>query len=91
MMIDEKHLPFFSDGAPAHFKNHSNIYNLLHHKEDFDIEASWTFSASGHERVRVMVLVPQLNQQLLDGCPLLAKGFHRSQISTTSQRSSTMT
>lgn len=38
----------FSDGASAHFKNHSNMYNLIHHKEDFDIEASWTFSASGH-------------------------------------------
>jgi hypothetical protein len=38
----------FSDGASAHFKNHSNMYNLIHHKEDFDMEACWTFSASGH-------------------------------------------
>lgn len=38
----------FSDGAPSHFKNHSNMINLIHHKNDFDIEASWTFCASGH-------------------------------------------
>ena len=38
----------FSDGAPSHFKNHSNMINLIHHKNDFDIEASWTFTASGH-------------------------------------------
>ena len=50
MMINEKHPHFFTDGAPAHFKNHSNIYNLIHHKEDFDIEASWRFSASGHRK-----------------------------------------
>lgn len=24
------------------------MYNLIHHKEDFDMEASWTFTASGH-------------------------------------------
>jgi hypothetical protein len=24
------------------------MYNLIHHKEDFDIEACWTYSASGH-------------------------------------------
>jgi hypothetical protein len=24
------------------------MYNLIYHKEDFDIEACWTFSASGH-------------------------------------------
>lgn len=38
----------FSDGAPGHFKNHSNMINLIHHKNDFNIEASWTFCASGH-------------------------------------------
>ena len=39
---------FSSDGAPAHFKNHSNIINLLYHQDDFGIIASWTLSASGH-------------------------------------------
>jgi hypothetical protein len=24
------------------------MYNLIHHKEDFDMEACWVFSASGH-------------------------------------------
>jgi hypothetical protein len=38
----------YSDGAPSHFKNHSNIINLIRHKNDFNIEECWTFSASGH-------------------------------------------
>ncbi|CAF4897575.1 unnamed protein product [Rotaria socialis] len=41
-------ISYLSDGAPAHFKNHSNIINLLYHQDDFAIFASWTFSASGH-------------------------------------------
>ncbi|CAF3774578.1 unnamed protein product [Rotaria sp. Silwood1] len=39
-----------SDGAPAHFKNHLNMINLMHHKDDFNIEACWTFSATGHDK-----------------------------------------
>ncbi|CAF1510324.1 unnamed protein product [Adineta ricciae] len=50
----KKHYPqitkisYISDGAPSHFKNHSNMINLIHHRSDFNIEASWSFSASGH-------------------------------------------
>lgn len=38
----------FSDGASAHFKNNINMFNLIHHKTDFDFEACWTFTATGH-------------------------------------------
>mgnify|MGYP006892809014 CR=1 FL=1 len=38
----------FSDGASAHFKNNGTIFNLMHHKADFGLEACWTFTATGH-------------------------------------------
>jgi hypothetical protein len=38
----------FSDGASGHFKNNANIFNLIHHKIDFELEACWTFTATGH-------------------------------------------
>jgi hypothetical protein len=38
----------FSDGASAHFKNNANMLNLVHHKSDFDLDACWTFTATGH-------------------------------------------
>ena len=38
----------FSDGACAHFKNNASILNLIHHKSDFGLDASWTFTATGH-------------------------------------------
>ncbi|CAF3077019.1 unnamed protein product [Rotaria socialis] len=41
-------LNYVSDGASAHFKNKYNMYNLAHHHADFNIVASWTFSATGH-------------------------------------------
>jgi hypothetical protein len=39
---------FFSDGASAHFKNNLNMLNLVNHKIDFDLDACWTFTATGH-------------------------------------------
>ncbi len=38
----------FSDGACAHFKNNASILNLIHHKIHFDLDACWTFTATGH-------------------------------------------
>ena len=38
----------FSDSASGHFKNNTNIFNLIHHKIDFELEACWTFTATGH-------------------------------------------
>ena len=40
----------FSDGACAHFKNNASILNQIHHKIDFDLNACWTFTATGHGR-----------------------------------------
>ena len=38
----------FSDGASGHFKNNLNMLNLVNHKIDFDLDACWTFTATGH-------------------------------------------
>jgi hypothetical protein len=38
----------FSDGASAHFKNNTSIFNLIHHKSDFGLDACWTFTATEH-------------------------------------------
>lgn len=42
------HYFFISDGASSHFKNSFNIFNLTHHKDDFGLEACWTFSSTAH-------------------------------------------
>ena len=38
----------FGDGASGHFKNTLNMLNLVNYKIDFDLDACWTFSATGH-------------------------------------------
>ncbi|CAF1650662.1 unnamed protein product [Adineta ricciae] len=43
-----KKINYVSDGACAHFKNNTSILNLIHHKIDFDLDACWTFTATGH-------------------------------------------
>ena len=37
-----------SDGASAHFKNNNTILNSVPHKADFNLEACWTYTATGH-------------------------------------------
>lgn len=37
-----------TDGAKQHFKNKFQISNLIKHKEDFNFEAEWHFSATAH-------------------------------------------
>lgn len=39
---------YFSDGAVAQYKNRYNLVNLLHHEEDFKIQAEWHFFATSH-------------------------------------------
>ena len=39
---------YFSDGCAAQYKNHKNLYNICLHKDDFDIDAEWTFFATSH-------------------------------------------
>ncbi|CAF1125105.1 unnamed protein product [Adineta ricciae] len=43
-----KKIDYASDEASAHFKNNASILNLLHQKHDFGLDASWTFTATGH-------------------------------------------
>lgn len=38
----------FSDGCAAQFKNRFNIFNLCFAKQDFDVDLTWSFFASGH-------------------------------------------
>ena len=39
------------DGAAGHFKNNASMLNLVYHKVDFDLDASWSFSATAHGKV----------------------------------------
>lgn len=39
---------YVSDGAGSQYKNFKNFANLMHHKEDFDIESQWIFAATAH-------------------------------------------
>lgn len=41
-----------TDGAKQHFKNRFQIANLIHHKDDFGVEAEWYFSATAHGKSR---------------------------------------
>ncbi|CAF4104405.1 unnamed protein product, partial [Rotaria sordida] len=43
-----KKINYLSDGASNHFKNNFNILNLTHHKDDFGLDACWTFSSTAH-------------------------------------------
>lgn len=38
----------FSDGCAAQFKNRFNLFNLCFAKQDFDVDLTWSFFASGH-------------------------------------------
>ncbi|KYM94585.1 hypothetical protein ALC62_14783 [Cyphomyrmex costatus] len=43
-----KTLIYMTDGAKQHFKNRYQMANLLNHKEDFDLNAEWHYSATAH-------------------------------------------
>ncbi|CAF1519796.1 unnamed protein product [Adineta ricciae] len=43
-----KKINYVSDGASAHFKNNASVLNPIHHNRDFGLDASWTFTATGH-------------------------------------------
>lgn len=43
-----KKIYYFSDGSAAQYKNRKNFTNLCFHKDDFNIEAEWHFSATAH-------------------------------------------
>lgn len=39
---------YCTDGAKQHFKNRFQMTNLVYHKDDFNLEAEWHFSATAH-------------------------------------------
>ena len=43
-----KKIIYFSDGCAGQCKNRYNFINLLHHEEDFDLQAEWNFFATSH-------------------------------------------
>lgn len=43
-----KKIIYITDGAKQHFKNRYQIANLIHHKEDFHIDAEWHYTAISH-------------------------------------------
>lgn len=43
-----KSLEYFSDGCAAQYKNYKNFLNLSFHKDDFSIDATWSFFATSH-------------------------------------------
>ena len=43
-----KKVHYFTDGAASQYKNYKNIANLLHHFDDFQLEAEWHFFATSH-------------------------------------------
>ena len=43
-----KKIYYHTDGCAEQYKNLKNFKNLAAHKEDFGIEADWSFSATGH-------------------------------------------
>lgn len=43
-----KRVHYFSDGAASQYKNRKNFASLCHHKEDFNLDATWHFFATSH-------------------------------------------
>ena len=43
-----EHVHYWSDGAASQFKNKYNFDNLLHHEEDHQCRADWSFFATAH-------------------------------------------
>lgn len=43
-----KKIIYVTDGAKQHYKNRFQMMNLMHHFEDFGIEAEWHFHATTH-------------------------------------------
>ncbi|CAF1619925.1 unnamed protein product [Adineta ricciae] len=50
-----KKINYVSDGASAHFKNNASVLNPIHHNRDFGLDASWTFTATGHDNPPVNI------------------------------------
>ena len=43
-----KRIEYFSDGCAGQYKNYKNFLNLCLHKQDFGLDAVWSFFATSH-------------------------------------------
>ena len=43
-------LEYWSDGCAGQYKNFKNMMNLCRHKEDFTLDATWSFFATSHSK-----------------------------------------
>ena len=43
-----KNVRYWSDGCAGQYKNYKNMMNLCMHKEDFQLDATWSFFATSH-------------------------------------------
>ena len=41
-------IEYFSDGCAAQYKNYKNFLNLCYHKDEFGLNAIWSFFATSH-------------------------------------------
>ena len=48
IVSDLQKVIYYSDGAKQHFKNKYQMRNLMHHEEDFAVQAEWHFHATAH-------------------------------------------
>lgn len=48
-----EHLHYVSDGCKAQFKCSKNFVNSVHHFQNFNIKADWTFTATAHVKFDV--------------------------------------
>ena len=46
-----KKIIYFTDGTKQHFKNRYQMANLVCHKEYFNFDAEWHFSATAHGKI----------------------------------------
>ena len=42
------HVTYFSDGCAGQYKTCKKLYNLCHHKADYNIDAKWVYFATSH-------------------------------------------
>ena len=45
-----KIVKYFTDGCAAQYKNCKSMLNLCHHKDNFGINATWSYFATSHSK-----------------------------------------
>ena len=83
-----------TDGCAAQFKNCKQLANMCHHQEDFDNDAEWVFSTTGHGKAAVDGMNGSLKRQADHASKYMgtsntitsAKGFHEWNENRTTAR-----